>query len=134
VTPEDFMAAHIDDYTAHAEHYPYSLPTNALVFPTIGQLKRAVTDSGSHFFSPDAVRFWRSRVGATLYDGRFFITSESTNPRHTARAYRVRWVNHYSDATCLMVNEFKDRFATGAEAARFARQAVAVLPIRDGNR
>jgi hypothetical protein len=46
---------------------------------SITQIRQAVQAAGSHFFSPNAMRFFNSRVSDTVYptaDGTYFITSE----------------------------------------------------------
>jgi hypothetical protein len=45
-------------------------------FRSIEQVKRANVALGHHFFDPDTLRFFRSRVGSTVYGGRWFVTSE----------------------------------------------------------
>jgi hypothetical protein len=62
------------------------------------QLKRFNAESGQHWFSPDTMRFFRSRVGDTVYahpEGWLFVSSERFEthyPRyHTEpRRYTVR--------------------------------------------
>jgi hypothetical protein len=44
--------------------------------------------AGQHFFSPDTMRFFQSRLCGNLIGGRFFVTSEKS-PQGT-RAYSVR--------------------------------------------
>jgi hypothetical protein len=43
-----------------------------------------------HFFDPDTMRFFKSRVGDKVYGGSMFITSE--RGPHSGRAYSVRRV------------------------------------------
>lgn len=45
-------------------------------FETIEDVKRANAACGHHFFDATTLRFFRSRIGRTLYAGRFFVTSE----------------------------------------------------------
>lgn len=42
-----------------------------------------------HFFNPEAIRFLNSRIGATIYKNRYFVTSERRNSE-TPRRYTVR--------------------------------------------
>lgn len=55
---------------------------------TIEQIKSANAAAGFHFFEPDTLRFFRSRIGSKVYGGRFFVTSEegpSGGRRYTVR-------------------------------------------------
>lgn len=42
-------------------------------------IETAARLAGSHFFDPDTMRFFRSRVGERVYNGRFFVTSEQND-------------------------------------------------------
>lgn len=65
---------------------------------TIEDIKRLNKEGGKYFFSPDTMRFFRSRVGDTVYQGQggiFFVTSEqfatySPHYRVDPRKYTVR--------------------------------------------
>ena len=61
-------------------------------FPTIGHIQDTNKQSGRHFFSPSAMRGFRSRVHNAVYGGCAFVTSEQFAFRgHTEpREYRVR--------------------------------------------
>jgi hypothetical protein len=54
------------------------------------EVRRRNHAAGFHFFSPDTLRWWGSRVGGTLFGGRYFVTSEWTSFDKTGRAYTVR--------------------------------------------
>lgn len=93
---------------------------------TIEQIKQANGDAGGYWFSPDTMRFFRTRLGRTTYgpdsEGRvYFTTSEQFDafaPRlHTVRKFdpRTGAVGTHSD--------FQE-FATGREAAAAARKAA----------
>jgi hypothetical protein len=57
----------------------------------IDEITAANRRAGYHFFAADTKRFFGSRVGDTVYGGRFFVTSERTGWDHDAsRAYTVR--------------------------------------------
>lgn len=65
-------------------------------FQTVAQIKAAHTAAGKFFFSPGAMRFFRSRVLPGVYGGRYFITSEqfvSSEGRPSPRQYNVREVS-----------------------------------------
>ncbi len=58
-------------------------------FDTMTQVKAAFPV----WFSPDTMRFFRSRVGDELYAGRYFISSEKQE-YNTPRMYTVREVTN----------------------------------------
>jgi hypothetical protein len=58
-------------------------------YGTIEDIKRANREAGRYWFSPDTLRFFRSRVGREVYGGRFFISSEQRET-YTERRYTVR--------------------------------------------
>lgn len=45
-------------------------------FDDLWDVEEANRRAGQHFFSPDTMRFFKSRVHSALYGGRFFVTSE----------------------------------------------------------
>ena len=60
---------------------------------TIDQIKRANEQAGFFFFSPDTMRFFKSRVSENVYESSdglcaFFVTSE--RGPNMARRYTVR--------------------------------------------
>ena len=63
---------------------------------TIRDIKRMNKNSGLHWFSPDTMRFFRSRVGDKVYQGNggvYFISSEQfvgSDGRSGERMYTVR--------------------------------------------
>jgi len=70
---------------------------------TMDDIRRANYRAGYHFFDHDTLRFFRSRVGDTVYQGVggiFFITSEC-NPSGV-RAYTVRQFNPDSGRIATM--------------------------------
>lgn len=66
---------------------------------TIDAIKRANADRGLHYFERGTMRFFRSRVGQTVYQGPggiYFVTSEQFVPssgRPEPRRYSVRKFN-----------------------------------------
>jgi hypothetical protein len=122
---EEFMRKYIDSWDRDVEHYPYSLPHNAMQFSTVEELTRAVTGSGSHFFCADSMRWWKSKVYDDLPGGRFFLTSER-GPDET-RVYSVRWV--YDIDKSLQISRFDKWFDTLKQARTFA--AIAAKAVID---
>lgn len=75
---------------------------------SIEQLKRAVTDSGSHFFDADTMRFFNSRVSDMIVKHGnyiYFITSEK-NRYNYPRAYTIRRLAHSGNIDS--VGEFQE--------------------------
>ena len=47
-----------------------------MTYETIDQIRDANRALGHHFFDRDTLRFFGSRIGETVYGGRYFVTSE----------------------------------------------------------
>lgn len=132
-TTEDFMRKFIDDYDTTALHYAYSLPSYALTFRSFPELRKAVVDSGSHFFDKDAMEFFNSRIQPELFGNLFFITSEAMDDG--PREYSVRWVYRVTESdystpksgVCLQVDRFNWRGKTLDEARSFAKSALVAM-------
>jgi hypothetical protein len=80
---------------------------------------------GQHFFSPSAMRWFNSRIGSTIYGGRFFITSEqdSYGAWGGKRRYTIRVIRDNADIVfrvLSMRNLYRQnrRTATPRETAR----------------
>jgi hypothetical protein len=89
-------------------------------YSSINEIIMHNRETGGHFFSPFAKRFFGSRIGSVVIGGRYFITSEQE--RHdTSRRYTIReCVNgRINDAS-----EFQ-AYATGAEARAAAYKLAA---------
>jgi hypothetical protein len=111
----------------YADHYPYTLPENAMEFDSIAAMKRAVEASGSHYFDADAVRFFRGRTGRNLYARRFWVESRQfvdSNGEADLREYQVAWVSRYENGANVSLSiEKAGHFLT----SEFARDAAQVL-------
>ena len=81
-------------------------------FNDMGEVRRAHREIGGHFFDPASTRFFNSRVGSILYDGRFFITSEKFDD-DSLRLYTIRIAE--SDGHIGTVGDFQG-FRTAAQA------------------
>jgi hypothetical protein len=108
-------------------------------FPVFRDIDAIVAESkrlSSHWFSPDAMRFFNSRVHPDVYGGRFFVSSERAG-WDRPRRYTVRMVAlHVSDDgaesfTMDAIDEtgngngfqrFASRSGAHAAAARLAAQ------------
>jgi uncharacterized protein (DUF1330 family) len=119
-----------EEYQRNREHYPYSLPTEAVRFPSVSVLRVSVAQSGSHFFDAASMRFFRSRIGTELYGGRFFVTSEQfedSQGNRAKRLYTVRYVYAFEGRYCVEeLCEFQ-QYETGQAARAQAQQAAAIL-------
>ena len=63
---------------------------------TIDQAKRAVRAAGGHWFDPETLRYFGSRISSTVYSvpgGCLFVSSEHTGFARLGRAYSVRYVS-----------------------------------------
>ena len=68
------------------------MPNQTGYFPSVGHIQDANEKAGRYFFSPSAMRGFRTRVHNAVYGGCVFVTSEQFSFRgHTEpREYRVR--------------------------------------------
>src|SRR4051794_19932627 len=89
-------------------------------FFTVEQIKQANRDAGQHFFSPDTMRFFKSRVMDFVTGGRFFVTSEQ-NGYSDPRMWSIR--EAMPDGTIESYSEFQ-QYSSGAVAKRAAKQAA----------
>ena len=97
---------------------------------TICHIKTFCWNRGSHFFSPDTMRFFSSRIQTTPpYKGRVFVTSERMN-WNSPRYYTVRCVR--PDGRIDTIEEFQG-FANRQSAHRFAEKYAAQNFVRVGN-
>ena len=70
---------------------------------SVDDVERLADDTGNHFFDPETLRFFNSRIGHKLYGGRYFTTSEKGPDG--VRAYTVRRVT--DNALIETVGEFQ---------------------------
>ena len=68
------------------------MPNQTGYYPSVGHIQDANKNNGYYFFSPSAMRGFRTRVHNAVYGGCVFVTSEQFSFRgHTEpREYRVR--------------------------------------------
>ena len=95
---------------------------------TITEIKQKNAAAGQHFFDPEALRFFRSKVLSQVYEGPggiFFVTSEQfvgSDGIPAKRAYTVRRFNP-ADADMTTMGGFNQR--TLYQAVRLAKQLAA---------
>ena len=90
------------------------------MFESIREIERANQDRGHHFFEPTAKRFFRSRVGKTVYGGRYFVTSEQFD-YSSPRLYTVRMAN--DDGSIETIGDFQ-AFRTASQARAAIRATI----------
>lgn len=56
---------------------------------TMEEIRSANARAGQHWFEPATMRFFRSRVGDNVYEGRYFISSEQFDWK-SPRLYTIR--------------------------------------------
>ena len=102
-------------------------------FRDMADVRRANGAAGYHFFNPDTMEFFHSRVESELLFGRWFVTSEQYDPDRPEfgpRAYTARSVS--PDAR---VRTARRGFATAKAAERWVGEqaAGALVAFVDGN-
>jgi hypothetical protein len=83
-------------------------------FKTVNDVKQANERLGHHWFSPETLRFFSSRIGRTLYGGRYFITSEQYD-HNAPRRYSIREAS--PDGSVRTIGKFQ-QYATNREAQK----------------
>ena len=97
---------------------------------TMSHIKSFCWNRGSHFFSPESMRFFSSRIQSTPpYKGRVFVTSERCSWNHP-RLYTVRVVK--PSGHIETIGDFQG-FASRQSAHRFAESYAAENFERVGN-
>jgi hypothetical protein len=93
---------------------PTTIPAGP--FNDIEQVRAANKRLGHHWFDADTLRWFNSRVGGTLYGGRYFVSSERGFDRQIwggTRRYSVRRAN--PNGSISTVGDF-GQFATLKQA------------------
>lgn len=88
-------------------------------FNSVAEVKAKNKASGFYFFAPDTIRFFRSKVGSTIYAGRFFITSEQGPTESDQRRWTVRIA--CDDGRIKDLGEFQGYDSHSAAARAIAR-------------
>lgn len=92
------------------------------MFTELDQVVEASRANGHHWFSPDTMRYFGTRLESPLIQGRWFITSECQDDATMPRMYTVRLVTD-DRGTIETVGEFM-AYATLAEAQTAIRRAI----------
>lgn len=95
------------------------------MFESMEDVRAANESIGHHWFEPSTLRFFRSRIGQTLYGGRYFVTSEQFVPRATGcsgpRRYTIRAAK--PSGAIETVGEFQ-QYETSEQARRVIKQLL----------
>jgi NADPH-dependent ferric siderophore reductase len=95
-----------------------------MYFTNIYQIKQLARDCGNHFFDPDSMRFFDSRILSRVYGGRYFVTSEQFHGTTGSepRRYTVRIVTYENGRFDIdTVGEFQQH-ETAKQAQRVAER------------
>ena len=114
----DWLASQADSHRL----YPYTHPSQALMFGCSDEMMRKVTASGSHYFTRDAMKVWGTRV-YELTNRRFLLVSDK---HHDGRTYRVAYATQ-PPSNMRMGMERGPHLATLGQARAFARELWALL-------
>jgi hypothetical protein len=91
-----------------------------MTWQSIEQIKEANARTGQHWFDPSTLRFFNSRIGSTIYGGRYFVTSEQGPSM--PRMWSVREAAPDGTiSTCFEFNEFPSREAAVRAAQSLTR-------------
>lgn len=99
------------------------MPPKVKLYRDTDDVKLAARNMGSHFFDPDTMRFFGSRIGSAVYGGRFFVTSEQRE-WNTPRRYTVRVVTPAGRGRSFDITDAGGFHSidSGAAARRLAEQ------------
>jgi hypothetical protein len=84
------------------------------MFSNMNEVKQANKYLGHHFFSPDTMKFFASKIESELYDNQCFITSEKKCFNDYNREYNVRQAREDGS-----IESIKRGFSSVKEAERF---------------
>lgn len=89
-------------------------------FNTIDEIKARAAHAGSHFFDKGTIEFFDSRIGRSVFGGRYFITSEQFHgpDESLPRKWTIRECTPQGDINT--VGEFQ-QYATPNDAVQAAR-------------
>lgn len=85
----------------------------------VSQIKYANKQAGYHFFDPETLQYFKSRIGTTVYGGNMFITSEQHD--NSPRMYTIRKIEDNGDIT--NIGEFQ-QYRTSAQATAAVKKMV----------
>ncbi len=86
-------------------------------YKNLTEIKAANAAIGNFFFSPDTMRYFRSRAGKTVIQGRFIVTSEQFD----AEALRLYTVRECTSNGHIESRSDFQQFDTMAQALNYAK-------------
>lgn len=88
---------------------------------TMDDVKRNNKEAGRYFFSPDTMKFFKSKIESKLLKGRFFITSEQAGDEHSREfTIRVYDTNTHKISTMGGFQAYKTKEEAELKIADFA--------------
>ena len=100
-----------------------------MTYATIAEVRAANAAAGFHWFEPDTIRFFRSKIGGRVYGGRYFISSEQYHDRcsegYCRRKYTVREACENGDVSTVGEFQGYDTFESARTAIRELLKAEA---------
>lgn len=102
-----------------------------LQFRTVAQVRKAFKDEGSHWFDAATMRAFGTTIpkGGPVFDGRFFVSKESSRIEFTLNLYMVREVVQRDrpaiGRTLDITTHAKDGFRTFGEARAYILGLIA---------
>lgn len=85
---------------------------------TTSELAQEATRLGSHWFAPNTMRFFKSRVSRQVFAGKYFISSEDTSMPYypDVRKYSIRAFRIEEDRLIIdTIGEFR-QYSTRSQA------------------
>lgn len=92
---------------------------------TIGDVERLNSGTGHHFFSPGAMRFFKSRIDGNLLYGRYFVTTEKRESEARRATLRIAM----DDGSIETAGEFQ-QFANPAAARKALEKGRRSVEVR----
>ena len=91
-------------------------------YRTVQQFIRENKANGYHFFSPDTMRVWGTRVHSELYSGCVFVTSDRTFDG--GRAYSVRITCKDGSVHTVDMGKYRTRSQAHSVAKRLGKDLL----------
>lgn len=90
------------------------------MFKTINEIKERSQQAGNHFFDKETMEFFDSRIGRSVFGGRYFITSEQFH--HSDGSHPRKWTvrEAHDNGDITTVGEYQ-QYATSHDAVKAAQ-------------
>lgn len=93
------------------------------MYETIRDIRDTHARTGGHFFDRDTLAFFDSRIGDTVYGGRYFLTSEQFHGPEGSLPRRWTIREALSDGSIVTVGTFQ-QFASSQDAVNAVHAMV----------